>query len=210
MILQLSLSYLAGIVAVISPCILPLIPVIFAGSMGNWKRGFVIVLGMILMFTLLGAITGIVPRGDYLDIAAYLGLILFGIILISDNLFVRYSSLTSRIVGKIKIPADGFLFGFLLGIIWSPCIGPIVGALLSYNAMSPGGFSGALSMFFFGLGIATAIGVILKFSEKRNSIAEFGEKIRKISGYIILIYVFLAVTGILTEIGLLLSRLIPV
>ncbi len=210
MIVQLLFSYLAGIIAVVSPCVLPLIPVIFAGSMGNWKRGFLIVLGMVLMFTMLGAITDIIPKGEYLNFIAYAGLTLFSVILISDDLFMKYSTLTSRMIGKLRIPADSFLFGFLLGIIWVPCIGPIVGALLSYNAMSSTGFSGAVSMFFFGLGIATAIGIILKFSEKKKVIAEFGEKLRKISGYTILVYVFLASTGILTKIELILSGIIPV
>ena len=210
MILQILLSYAAGLIAVISPCILPLVPVIFAGSMGNWKRGTLIVLGMISMFTLLGILAGSIPKGGYAETFAYLGLILFGLIMISDSLFVRYSALTSSIVGRLKIPADGFLFGSFLGIVWVPCIGPVIGALLAYNAMSSTSLEGAVSMFFFGLGIATSIGIILKISEKRKSISEFGERIRKISGYIILLYVLLSVTGILLQIELFLSRIIPI
>ena len=210
MIAGILLSYLAGVIAVISPCVLPLIPVIFAGSMGNWRRGFLIVLGMILMFTALGAVSGMLPKGEYLNFLAYLGLILFSAIMISDRLFMRYSAFTSGLIGKMKIPADSFLFGFFLGIVWVPCIGPIVGALLAYNAMTSTSLSGAASMFFFGLGIATSIGAILKLSEKRKEISEFGERVRKISGYIILLYVFLSATGILLQIELFLSKLIPV
>ncbi len=210
MIIEILLSYLAGIIAVISPCVLPLIPVIFAGSMGNWKRGVLIVLGMVTMFTILGTLTELLPNEENLNFLAYAGLTAFSAVLISDRLFIRYSSFTSRIVGRIKIPADGFLFGFLLGIVWIPCIGPVVGALLSYNIMNSSSISGTISMLFFGFGIATAVGVILRFSEKRKTIAEFGERIRKISGYIIMIYVILALTGVLTQIELLLSETIPV
>ncbi len=210
MIFQLLLSYLAGIIAIVSPCVLPLIPVIFAGSMGNWRRGFLIVLGMILMFTSLGAIAGSAPKGNYLNFLAYAGLILFGAVLVSDKLFERYSAFTSGIVGKMKIPGDSFVFGFFLGIVWVPCIGPIVGALLAYNAMSSTSTGGAVSMFFFGLGIATSIGIILKISERKKSISEFGERIRRISGYIILIYVLLSASGFLLQIELFLSGIIPV
>ncbi len=210
MIIQILLSYVAGLIAVVSPCILPLIPVIFAGSMGSWKRGSLIVLGMISMFTLLGALAGSIPKGGYVDTVAYAGLVTFGLIMISDRFFARYSAFTSSIVGRFKIPADGFLFGSFLGIVWVPCIGPVIGALLAYSAMSSTSLGGAISMFSFGSGVATSIGIILRLSEKRKSIAEFGERIRKASGYIILLYVFLSVSGLLLKIELLLSKIIPV
>jgi len=210
MIVGIFLSYIAGIVAILSPCVLPLIPVIFAGSLGRWKRGFMIVLGMISMFTILGAIAGNIPKNGYMYLISYLGLTLFGITMISDSLFTRYSTFTSRLVGKIRIPGDSFVFGVLIGVVWVPCIGPIVGALLAYNALNSTSFLGAVSMLFFALGMATSIALILKISEKRRAVSEFGEKIRKISGYIILIYVILSASGILLQIELFLSKIVPV
>ena len=210
MITLLVLSYVAGLISIISPCVLPMVPVIFAGSQGSWKKGVTIIAGMITFFTALGYILPAVGKAGVFRIVAYLGLTIFGVIMISDDLYGKYSALTSRAVGKMKIPADSFLFGGFLGLVWSPCIGPIVGALLSYNAVSSTSGEGALSMLFFGLGIATGIGLILRYSEKRRLFAEYGERLRKVSGYIILLFVLLLVTGIYDSIEVLLSRFIPV
>jgi len=210
MILLLSLSFLAGIIAVISPCVLPMVPVIFAGSYGNWKRGFLIIAGMILMFMALGYIASFIGRLWMFSFVAYSGLILFGVIMINDGLYERYSAYSSRIVGKLRVPADSLLFGALLGIIWSPCIGPIIGALLSYNALSSTEVESMLSMLFFGLGIATSISLIIKVGERRRILSSFGEKLRKLSGYIIIAFVILSALGIINKIEILLSTVLPV
>lgn len=210
MIALLALSFLAGLISIISPCILPMIPVIFAGAQGNWKRGVTIIIGMVSVFVLIGYLVAIVGKLWIFRFVAYSGLTLFGIIMVSDSLYSRYSAFSSRIVGRIRLPADSFLFGALLGLVWTPCIGPVVGALLSYNAISSTSFEGVVSMLFFGLGIASGIGLALKYGEKRKVLAEYGENLRKISGYIILLFVVLLITGIYTQIEILLSRFIPV
>ncbi len=210
MITLLTLSFLAGIVSIISPCVLPMIPVIFAGSQGDWKRGVTVIIGMISFFVLVGYLAAIIGKLWISRLVAYSGLTAFGVVMVSDSLYSRYAAFSSRLVGRVRLPADSFLFGALLGLVWTPCIGPVVGALLSYNAISSTSIEGVLSMLFFGLGIASGIGVILRYGEKRLMLARYGEKLRKVSGYIILLFVVLLVTGIYSQIEVLLSRVIPV
>ncbi|AKG91645.1 Cytochrome C biogenesis protein transmembrane region [Geoglobus ahangari] len=210
MITLLALSFLAGLVSIISPCVLPMVPVVFAGAQGDWRRGVSIVMGMVVFFVLMGFLVSLVGKLWIFRAVAYAGLAAFGVVMVSDSLYSRYSVFSSRIVGSIRLPADSFLFGALLGLVWTPCIGPIVGALLSYNAISSTSVEGAVSMLFFGFGIATGIGLILRYGEKRRIFAEYGERLRRVSGWIILIFVFLLVTGIYTQIEIMLSRLVPV
>ncbi|AIY90493.1 cytochrome c biogenesis CcdA family protein [Geoglobus acetivorans] len=209
MMVTILLSYIAGIVSIFSPCVLPMIPVIFAGALGNWKRSVVIVIGMILFFMLAGTVASILGKVSLVRYLAYAGLFVFGVILVSDELYMKYSAFTSRFTGRLRVPADSFLFGAFLGLIWSPCIGPIVGALLGFNAISSGTFEGTISMLFFGLGIATGIAIILKLGERSKVFLKYGERIRKISGYIILIFLALLISGVYLQIELALSRLIP-
>lgn len=209
MIILFITSYIAGIISILSPCVLPMVPVIFAGSQGSWRRGVAVVAGMIVFFTLMGFMVSFAGSLTLVRFLAYLGIFIFGLILISDHLYERYSALTSRFIGKLKVPADSFLFGAFLGLVWTPCIGPVVGALLGYNALNSGTVEGVLSMLFFGGGIATGIGLILKAGERRKVFMEYGEKLRKASGYVILIFLILLVSGLLGQIEVFLSRLIP-
>lgn len=210
MIILLSLSFIAGLIAVISPCVLPMVPVVFAGSYGSWKRGFLIIAGMILMFMSLGYIASFVGKLWIFSFVAYAGLTLFGVIMIDDRLYERYSVYSSRVVGKLRVPADSLLFGALLGIIWSPCIGPIIGALLSYNALNSSEIEGMLSMLFFGLGIATSISLIIKAGERGRILSSLGERLRKLSGYIIIAFVILSALGIIDKLEMLLSAILPI
>ena len=188
------LVFLAGVVSVISPCILPVLPLIFAGSMGEWKRGFTIVLGMTTMLSLLGAVLG--PLSSSFKHLAGVFLFIFGTTMVSDRLYTCYSMYTSRFVGRVKIPASSFLFGAILGIIWTPCIGPLLGTVLSIAVME-GSFNAPLFMFFYGMGMAFTIAVVLKLSEKaRGRIARRGNLIRKIAGWVIIAFAILTILRI--------------
>ena len=191
----LVLVFLAGVVSVISPCILPVLPLIFAGSMGDWKRGFAIVLGMTTVLSLLGAVLGPLSTPFFKHLASAL-LFIFGAIMVSDKLYTCYSMYTSRFVGKVKIPASSFLFGATLGIIWTPCIGPLLGAVLSIAVME-GNFNAPLFMFFYGMGMAFTIAVVLKLSEKaRERVVRRSNLIRKVAGWVIIAFATLTILRI--------------
>ncbi len=189
------LVFLAGAVSAFSPCILPLLPVIFAGSMGEWRRGFAIVLGMTTVFSLLGTLLGSFSTPSFKCFARVL-LLLFGAIMVSDRLYGYYSTYSSRLVGRVKVPASSFLFGATLGVIWTPCIGPLLGSALSIAVME-GSFNAPLLMFFYGMGMALTIAAVLKLSEKtRERIEGRGVVMRKVAGWIIIGFAVLTIAGI--------------
>jgi len=190
MLIVYLLVFLAGVASVVSPCILPVLPIIFAGSMGEWKRGFAIVLGMTTVFGLLGTVLGSFSTPLFKHFAGIL-LILFGAIMVSDKLYAYYSTYSSRLVGRVKVPASSFLFGATLGVVWTPCIGPLLGAALSVAAME-GSFNAPILMLFYGMGMGLTIAVVLKLGEKaRERIAEKGGIVRKVAGWIIIAFAIL-------------------
>ncbi len=200
--------FFAGVVSIISPCVLPVIPVIFAGSMGEPKKGLLIVLGMILTFTLLGALFGtlgtIIPFREI----GYLLLIGFALILASDRIYMRYTALASRHT-LVYSGASPLVLGAALGLIWSPCIGPIMGSVLSLAMIEGSPLKGSLFMLVYGIGLAVSIAAILKASSKirmSERIESFQKSFRMLAAVIILIYVFLEISGIMTPLQIIISQ----
>lgn len=200
--------FFAGMASVISPCILPVIPVIFAGSMGESKKGLLMVLGMVLTFTLLGAlfgtIGGIIPFREI----GYLFLTGFALILASDRIYMRYTAFASKHT-LIYSGASPLFLGIALGFIWSPCIGPIMGSVLSLAMIEGSALKGSLFMSIYGIGLAVSIAAILKASSKirvSKRIESFQKGFRIVAAAIILSYVFLEVTGLMTSFQIAISR----
>ncbi|ADC66552.1 cytochrome c biogenesis protein transmembrane region [Ferroglobus placidus DSM 10642] len=208
--IEFALAFLAGVVSVISPCVLPLIPVIFSASRFSWKEVFLIVFTMVATFVILGYFAGIFSNYLLTRVVASALLLLFGVILLENKVYEKYVILVSRISGKFSNVTSPLLLGFSLGLVWSPCIGPFVGALLSYAALS-GSEKGASIMLSFGIGLALTLSFVALFSEKISygKIARYEDKIRKAAGIIVVLYAFLFAFGIYSKIVALLARLIP-
>jgi cytochrome c biogenesis protein CcdA len=137
------LALVAGLLTTLSPCVLPLVPVLMSSALvahrlGPWALAF----GVALSFTAAGVLVASVGASLILaaetsrQVAAVL-LIIFGGILVSDALqalFARASTgLTSsghRVLSRFQLDGLGgqFTLGLLLGIVWSPCVGPTLGA----------------------------------------------------------------------------------
>jgi len=218
--LQYILAFLAGVISIISPCILPLIPVIFATSLGNWKNGFIFISSMILMFVFLGFLAGFLGSTYDLRNLALLLLLIFGFIMFFDELYMRFSLISSRILSIFK--RDGvknekiksyspLIMGLLIGFIWSPCIGPIVGALLSYSA-TRSGVEGALMMLVYGFGLSFSVSSLIVIGDKidKKKILRKESILRKFVGIFLILYSLLIITGIYPKIEMLLSTFIPV
>ncbi len=144
------LAIVAGFLTVLAPCILPILPVILGiGSGSKWRPIFVIV-GFILSFSILGA--GFATAGSFLGISnesfrmiAIILLLLFGLALVFEKTYQKMtaglSSWLSRLGAKIsagsatkKTAASGLLVGLSLGLIWTPCAGPILGTIITLAA----------------------------------------------------------------------------
>ena len=198
------IAFAAGVVSVISPCVLPLLPVVFAASSGKHTKAFLTILGIFISFGVFGILFGFLGSLHYFKYVAYALLIVFGIILISDRAKERFSIFASKTVSS-KLPLSNtspFIFGLALGLVWSPCIGPLLGSVLSYATILGDPIRGFLMLMSYALGLATATAVILKLGKKALSdrISKGGEVISKIAGWIIIAYVILIATGTLNTI----------
>ncbi len=217
---QYILAFLAGVISIISPCILPLIPVIFATSLGNWKNGFIFISSMILMFVFLGFLAGFLGSTYDLRNLALLLLLIFGFVMFFDELYMRFSLISSRILSIFKRNGvknekaksySPLIMGLLIGFIWSPCIGPIVGALLSYSA-TRSGVEGALIMLVYGFGLSFSVSSLILIGDKidKKKILRKESILRKFVGVFLILYSLLIITGIYPKIEMFLSTLIPV
>lgn len=143
-IIEIGLSFLEGLALIASPCILPVLPLVLSASVdGGRKRPFGIIIGFVLAFTTFAmASRSVVNALDIsLDTIKYGSLFLltvFGLILLSERLSALFSAATQRFanIGNdlAAIPKEGFFsgvgIGMLIGLIWTPCAGPILAAVL--------------------------------------------------------------------------------
>jgi cytochrome c biogenesis protein CcdA/thiol-disulfide isomerase/thioredoxin len=153
MAILIAFAFVAGVATVISPCIIPILPVVLAsGLAGGKSRPFGVVLGLVVSFSfftlLLSTIihaTGISP--DWLRYAAIGTLLFFGCVTFSSKLSDWFSRLTQP-VAQIGNRADarlssnawsngfagGLLLGTILGLLWTPCAGPILASITALAA----------------------------------------------------------------------------
>lgn len=144
MILLIIFAFIAGIVTVLSPCILPVLPIVLSGSVtGGKRRPIGVIIGFIASFTFftlfLSAIvklTGISP--DVLRYTSVLILLIFGLTLVLpvvqaviERAFSYLAQYTPRQQQRSNGFVGGLLVGASLGLLWTPCVGPILAAVIS-------------------------------------------------------------------------------
>ena len=161
------LSFLAGVLSILSPCVLPLVPIIVGTALNTHRFGsYALALGLAISFTVIGVF--LATLGDALGvdqnlfrlIAAWL-LLIFGLVLLSPQLQAVFANMTSGICSSgqqllDKLSTDSlagqFGLGLVLGIIWSPCVGPILGATVTLASQGQQLGQVAIVMAIFGIG----------------------------------------------------------
>lgn len=149
MLVLIGFAFLAGFVTILSPCILPLLPIILSNSVEQGKlRPYGVVLGFILSFTFFTlALTAIVQLlgvpSDLLRNIAIVILLLFGVSLLFPKTSVWLEQLFSKLSSGKKSsnePKTGFgggiVVGISLGLVWAPCVGPILASVIALAATS--------------------------------------------------------------------------
>ncbi|AZH26372.1 cytochrome c biogenesis CcdA family protein [Haloplanus aerogenes] len=159
--------FLAGVVTILTPCCLPMIPVLVVGANGHRLRPVAIVAGSTLTFTALGTLTAslgaVTPETIRAPFAVLM--LVFGVVLADDDVNDLYTTYASRLAGRAtaltgrvdedRHPiANAFVVGLLLGIIWLPCVGPILGGVLAYVGSSASVAGGAALLFTYGVGFS--------------------------------------------------------
>lgn len=175
MLLLIGFAFLAGIVTVLSPCILPVLPVVLSGSVGGGKaRPWGIITGFVASFTaftltLAALVQALGLSADVLRWIAAGLVIVFGLVMVVPPLKDAFQSLASRLtargtaVGKPKAGFwSGVVLGLSLGLVWTPCVGPIMASVISLaltQSLDAGSFA---ITFAYALGTAIPLFVIMQ------------------------------------------------
>jgi cytochrome c biogenesis protein CcdA len=173
--MELVFAYAAGLLTLINPCVLPVLPIVLATALQASRHGpAVLALGMSLSFVVLGL--GVTAFGYALgltqeDIAkggAAL-MVAFGLVMLVPRFSAVFSTATAGVAASADSGLDAvdrstlrgqFLGGMLLGAVWSPCVGPTLGGAISLASQGNSlGWAG-LIMVAFALGVSTIILVL--------------------------------------------------
>ncbi|PIP56180.1 hypothetical protein COX05_04420 [candidate division WWE3 bacterium CG22_combo_CG10-13_8_21_14_all_39_12] len=210
MLLLIPIAFISGILTVFSPCILPILPIILASGIdGNTKRIKGIILGLITSFTVASLLLATIIRvlgipADAVRLIAVALLIIFGISLIFPSLWQTVQVAIEKYWHfQPKRQEEGFFGGFLtgvsLGIVWTPCIGPIVATVATLAAVSSFSFSAVLIAVAYAIGTGIPLYYIAKsgsnFSSKFGFVKKENQKIRQVFGLIVLTSALFIWTG---------------
>ncbi|MBI1621814.1 cytochrome c biogenesis CcdA family protein [Aquamicrobium zhengzhouense] len=225
--MSLFFAFIAGIVTVLSPCVLPLLPVILASSSieGRWRPAGLIVgfavffTGITLFLSLLVRQVSISP--DAHRTAAALIFILMGLVLAVPAFKARFeiatSGFLSRFAGGSRHGSQGFLGGLFtgagLGLAWTPCVGPIMAAVITLALNQQTTLSSTLTAISFSLGTALPMGAAVLFGQRLYSRTAFlkrnSARIQQLMGVIILLVGLGIWFGIDRSIQILLFKAFP-
>lgn len=212
---QFFLALLAGTVTVGGPCILPLLPIILGTSTAGRHplRPFAIVLGFVLAFTgfalifqAFGSFLGLSPSAwRYLASFLIAG---FGLLLLFPNLQARLFAKLEPLVAKLTPNGaltqtnlvSGFVLGFSLGAVWTPCAGPVLGSILTLVAAKQNLAQAGALLFAFSLGAGVPMLLIAYggqyATQHVKAFTKYTGLLQKTFGVIILLVALGLVTGL--------------
>jgi cytochrome c biogenesis protein CcdA len=173
MIFLIGFAFLAGIITILSPCILPILPIVLSGSIGSGKRkpqG--IVTGFVLSFTFFTLFLALLVKtlgisADVLRSISIIIILIFGISLLLPQFQILMEKLFSRLSGRFAVKGvhDGFLggvvIGLSLGLIWTPCVGPILASVITLAATSDVSLAAFFITLAYSLGTAIPMFAIM-------------------------------------------------
>jgi cytochrome c-type biogenesis protein len=195
-------SFSAGILSVISPCVIPLIPIVVGHSL--LKRDYNEILtftsGFFLVFAVLTLLTGIFTLAIvhyliYFRVAAAVLIILMGIIFMLNKNMFNFSYRLKHENQRF----ESFIAGILTCVAWSPCYGPYIVAVAAYSASSGNWFYSVSNMIIYSLGFSFSIFIMALSISRINieSLMKHYNTIRIVSGAMIIIAGIYLLTGYL-------------
>lgn len=210
------LAFLAGILSILSPCVLPLVPVVLAGATAEHRLAPLgLAAGVAISFTAIGLFVATIGFSIGMDLfvfrsAAAVLLVLAGIVLTVPRLQTQFATVTGPAGNWAQERFGGFStsgipgqfgVGLLLGAVWTPCVGPILGA--ASVMASRGENLGSVALIMLAFGIGTALPLLAIATLSRQALVRWRGKMLNTAGRLkVALGVLLIVAGILTLSGL--------
>ncbi len=212
----LFLAFLAGVLSTLSPCVLPLLPIVLGAAVSEHRLGpAALALGLAISFVIIGLFVATIGYSIGLDADVFrffaaLMMFVIGLILMVPALQTRLASAGGPLANRIEQRFGGFstqglggqfAVGVLLGAVWSPCVGPTLGAASVLAAQSKDLSQVALTMLLFGLGAALPLLLLGMLSREtlmrtRNRLLSAGKGSKMALGSVLALIGILILTGL--------------
>jgi cytochrome c-type biogenesis protein len=204
-------AFLAGVLSILSPCVLPLLPMILGAAISKNRFGiYALALGLALSFVSVGLFIATIgfslgiDQGIFRIIAAII-LLIMGVFLLFPKVFSPISNGLNAYTSQLEMRFGGstgnrslgqFLTGVLLGILWIPCVGPTLGAATILAAKGESLFEVTAIMLVFGIGAAVPLLLIGLLAVKNlRFLAEKMDKAKKTFGALLILTALSILTG---------------
>src|SRR5271168_4450743 len=196
------LAYIGGVLTILSPCILPVLPFVFARADQPFlRRGLPLLLGMAATFAVIATLAAVgggwaVQANEYGRYAAIALLALFGVTLLFPELSDRLTRPLVALGGRLSESADrnehagsvwpSLLLGVATGLLWAPCAGPVLGLILTGAALQGANIQTSLLLLAYAAGAAFSLALALlaggrDFAMMKRSLG-VGEWVRRAVG----------------------------
>ncbi len=209
-------AFIAGLLSILSPCVLPLVPIVLGTAMSEHRLGPVALsAGVALSFTVIGIFVATIGfaagiDSDVFSKAAAIMLVLIGIVLLVPALQMRFATAAGPVGSFAQEKFGGFNsagllgqfgVGLLLGAVWSPCTGPTLGAASLMAAESKNLGLVALIMLAYGIGAGLPM-MLLGFLSRetmmrmKGGMMSAGKGLKQVMGGLLLVVGVLMLTGL--------------
>ena len=215
--LELSITTLfmvtfAGFVSIASPCVLPMVPILITGTEEDHKyRPLLIVAGLSLSFIVMGvftslfagAVAGAMPT---IEKVAGVVVILFGLsMLLGINVFKKLTFFYKAQQWQSQGKWSGLILGMTLGIVWIPCVGPMLSGVLALVATQGQLTSGIIMLAFYSFGFSLPMLLAGYASQsvrqKIKAVNAHPVAIRLVSGLLLIVFGYYIFTAGMLAIG---------
>lgn len=207
----LIIAFLGGMISLLSPCTLPVIPLLFAGFQGQRRHILALLAGMIVMFTLVALVA--TAASNWIAQATIAGRWVALVVLAIAALALIFPTFAQRIAGpavsagnllntrsgQTRGTLSAFLAGLAVGLLWSPCAGPILGAIFSLNIAGHSAIAAGALLAAYGSGCALMLGLLViggrALMAPLRARSALMERLRKGAGVVMLATVAFNATG---------------
>ncbi|HLZ67103.1 MAG TPA: cytochrome c biogenesis protein DipZ [Aliidongia sp.] len=214
------LAYLGGVFTILSPCILPVLPFVFARSGLPFVRsGLPLLVGMAITFAAVGSLAAVgggwaVQANEVGRIAALILLGFFGLTLLiptlADRLAQPFVAIGDRLSQAAESGRSGgssvlpsFVLGIATGLLWAPCAGPILGLVLTGAALNGATVATSILLLAYAAGAATSLAAALLLGGRLTALLKrslgAGEWVRRGLGVAVLVAVVAIGFGVDTK-----------